>query len=350
MGRSDMSETPDSSAETDEGTTRLPVFDLLPADLLAVLILTLGVAFAVTLPGLSETPVRTVLGAFFVLFVPGYAIVSALFPETDKRPVETTADRADAAPVTLQRTVDGPERVLLSIGLSTATAGLSGFALHLSSLTLRPLTVLTPLAVVAVLSTLIAIRRRARIRPGRRFLVPYRRWVSEITARSGGSTVEVVVNVAVVVTILLASSTLGFALLFPQDGEEFTELYLLTENETGGPRMADFPNELVVDETRTVHVGVGNHERQPMNYTLLVELHRVEGNEGSLTVVSSERLARTTLRLRNNETVIRPVSVSPRMSGTQLRLTFLLYAGDPPADPRITNAYRETHLSVNVSE
>jgi len=31
------------------------------------------------------------------------------------------------------------------------------------------------------------------------------------------------------------------------------------------------------------------------------------------------------------------------------RLVYLLYRGEPPAEPRIDNAYRELHLWINVS-
>jgi len=43
-------------------------------------------------------------------------------------------------------------------------------------------------------------------------------------------------------------------------------------------------------------------------------------------------------------------TVAPTLPGERLRLVYLLYKGDPPAEPTVENAYREVHLWVNVSE
>lgn len=60
----------------------------------------------------GEGPVRYVLGAFYVLFLPGYAAVEALYPRGDEI---------------------GPlERLALSIGLSLAVVPLIGLALNYS--------------------------------------------------------------------------------------------------------------------------------------------------------------------------------------------------------------------------
>lgn len=329
-----------------DGLARLPVSVRdLPPDLSFIQVLNLGTVSAVAAPSLADTPLRTVLGAAFVLFVPGYAVVSALFPEANE-PATDGPHRPVDPP---QRSVDGVERVLLSVGLSTVIAGLSGFGLYVARLQLRPLTVLAPLTVVTVVATTVAVRRRRRIPQERRFRVPYRAWIATGRAQFEGSSATLAVNAMLALSIMLACSTLGLALLFPQDGETFTEFYLLTEDESGEFRAADYPDEFEVDETRTVHLAVGNYERRTRNYTVLVELHRVEGNGSSSTVVESERVDSTDLRLRHNETAVEPVSISPRMTGRQLRLTFLLYAEAPPPDPRIANAYRETHLWINVS-
>lgn len=37
------------------------------------------------------------------------------------------------------------------------------------------------------------------------------------------------------------------------------------------------------------------------------------------------------------------------MEGERLRLAFLLYQNEPPAQPTVDNVYRELHLWVNVS-
>jgi uncharacterized membrane protein len=334
-----------SSTESSAGYLPISVWKP-PADLLIVLIINIATIVAVAVPQFAVAPLRTVIGAVFVLAVPGYAVVSALFPEANERTVAAAGTSGSPSQVN----VDDVERIVLSIALSAVIAGISGFGLHLSSFRLRPLIVLAPLTAVTVLATVVAVRRRRQLPAERRFRVSYR--ISSVVRRTrlGESSAEIVVNGLLVLSIVLASSTLGFALLFPQDGERFTEFYLLAEDETGDLRAAGYPDELAFNETRTVHAAVENHEQRVENYTLLVELHRVKRDDSSATIVESERLSSTTLQLRHNETVVEPVPVTPRMTGNRLRLAFLLYRDAPPENPRISNAYRKTYLWINVSE
>ena len=78
-------------------------YDLLVCSLLAMLLIVL-VLLA------PNNIVRQVLGLVFVLFLPGYAATTALFPENDQ--------------------IDGIERVALSFGLSIAIVPLIGLALN----------------------------------------------------------------------------------------------------------------------------------------------------------------------------------------------------------------------------
>ncbi|MEF8843738.1 MAG: DUF1616 domain-containing protein, partial [Haloarculaceae archaeon] len=50
------------------------------ADLVAAVALTLSAVLATLVPPLADTPLRAVFGFGFVLLVPGYALVAALFP------------------------------------------------------------------------------------------------------------------------------------------------------------------------------------------------------------------------------------------------------------------------------
>ncbi|WP_411713889.1 DUF1616 domain-containing protein [Natronomonas sp.] len=54
----------------------------------------------------------------------------------------------------------------------------------------------------------------------------------------------------------------------------------------------------------------------------------------------------------HNETWIeeRNITVSDELTGTDLRLSFLLYDGDVPAQPTRENAYRNLHLWISVED
>jgi hypothetical protein len=75
-----------------------------PADLVAAVVLTLSAVAATLLPPLADTPLRAVLGFGFVLFVPGYALVAALFPDGG------TAARSPPTNGSRSRSARGPRR------------------------------------------------------------------------------------------------------------------------------------------------------------------------------------------------------------------------------------------------
>lgn len=149
---------------------------------------------------------------------------------------------------------------------------------------------------------------------------------------------------------MLAVGSVAYAVAVPKQGESFTEFYLLTENETGGLVAADYPTDFVRGESKPVVIGIGNHEHRRLNYTVVVELQRVQVQNNSTTVLDARELRRfRTPPLADNETWRTTYNVTPTLTGQRLRLVFLLYRGGPPAEPRVDNAYRELHLWVNVS-
>jgi uncharacterized membrane protein len=129
----------------------------LPADLAAVIalvVLTLGVVF---LPVVSETPLRIILGLPFVLFIPGYAFIAALFPEAGSGPVDSDAD-ADDDPE--ERGIDGIERVALSFGLSIAVVPLIGLVLNFTPWGIRLVPIMLAVSGFTLVATAIAAVRR----------------------------------------------------------------------------------------------------------------------------------------------------------------------------------------------
>jgi uncharacterized membrane protein len=135
----------------------------------------------------------------------------------------------------------------------------------------------------------------------------------------------------------------------PKQGESFTEFYLLTESPDGELVADGYPTEFTAGESRELVVGVGNQEHQDMEYTVLVELHRVEIENNSTRILDRERLRTFEAQVAHNETWQRQHSVTPELTGERLRLTYMLYRGAPPGTPTADNAYRELHLWVNVT-
>jgi uncharacterized membrane protein len=335
----------------------------LPADLAAVVALVGITAAVVFLPVVSETPLRLVLGLPFVLFVPGYAFIAALFPEAGT--FETSEDEAgDEEHADDQEGIDGIERVALSFGLSIAVVPLIGLVLNFTPWGIRLVPIMVSVSLFTLASTAVAARRRWDLDPEDRFAVPWRAWVAGARAElfEPDSRTDAALNVLLVVSILLAVGSVGYAVAVPQQGEAFTEFYLLTETEDGELVADDYPTEFTQGEGESLVVGIGNHEHEPMQYSVVVALQEVrivnestnnatdtEGGNVSVVVEQEEELRRFQTQVAHNETWHLQHNVTPTMTGERLRLTYLLYKGEAPEEPTAENAYRELHLWVNVT-
>jgi len=335
----------------------------LPADLAAIVVTVLLTAVVVFAPVVSETPPRVVLGLPFVLFVPGYAFIAALFPEAGTFETSEDAESFGEEEVGDREGIDGIERVALSFGLSIAVVPLIGLVLNFTPWGIRLVPIMVSVSLFTLASTAVAARRRWELDPEDRFAVPWREWVA--SARSElfepGSRTDAALNVLLIASILLAVGSVGYATAVPQQGESFTEFYLLTENEDGELVADDYPTEFTQGESESLVVGIGNQEHQPESYTVVVALQEVRienestgtatenGGNVTVTVVDEQELRRFRTQVAHNETWHLQHNVTPTMTGERLRLTYLLYIGEAPAEPTADNAYRELHLWVNVS-
>lgn len=330
---------------TTESTLPTPgVFGTVPADLAAVLALTVATVVLVVVPELRAPRVRTVLGLLFVLFAPGYAAVAALFPERAHATEDETKRGLSSG------SVGGIERLALSLGMSVAIVPLFALVLNVTPLPFDLESVLTVLGGFTTTVTVVAIRRRTALPAARRFRIPYRRWIRSVGAEfSTGSPMDAVPVLIVVASLLVAGVGLSQTVAPPQNAETYTEFYLLGGTEDGVGTTTNYTTNLTSGEEHSIVVGIGNQERQPTDYTVIVRLQRMHQQENVSTPVASEVLTRSETTVTANETVERRITYTPDTTGERLRLQFLLYRGAVPATPSADTAYREVHLWVSVS-
>jgi uncharacterized membrane protein len=216
---------------------------------------------------------------------------------------------------------------------------------------IRLVPIVVSLSLLVVSLTAIAARRRWALPEEERLTVPWRAWLDAGRRElfEPETRTDAVLNVLLVVSLVVAVSSVGYAVAVPKQGESFSEFYLLTEEEDGELVADDYPTEFVAGESRSLVVGIGNQEHQTTAYTVVVELNRVQIQNNSSRVLDEERLRTFETRLAHNETWQRRHTVTPDMTGENLRLTYLLYRGDAPQNPTTANAYRELHLWVNVT-
>lgn len=316
-----------------------------PADLVCSAVFALA-AVAVSVWSMP-TAVTVAVGLPFLLFVPGYAVTVALFPRR-------RADATDSDPEDDHGGLSPFERVVLAVVTSVALAVVVGVNLDHTTWSIRLPTVVGVLAAVTVGATGIGFARRYWFGRGVGLGIGFRssrgpRPASEGTRdepRSlpdgGPSVATVVVAVAVVTALVSVSMVAGTN----QRGERYTEFGLLTENEAGELVATGHPTELSVGEPTTFHFAITNEERRTVDYTVVVQLSVVEPGGD---VASRTPLERFDERLAAGETVRHEHTVTPTVAGDDLRLTYLLYRGEPPERPTDSNAYRDLHLWVDVA-
>ena len=322
----------------------------LPADLAAVCFAVFATGFSVFTPVISETPLRVIVGLPFVLFVPGYAFIAALFPEAGTGP----ASEEEGAEVEMGEDgsgIDGIERVALSFGTSIAIVPLIGLVLNFTPFGIRLTPIVVSVGGFTLIATAVAARRRSDLPEDERFAVPYKQWLAAGRSElfEPDTRTDAALNVLLAISVVIAVSSVGYAVAVPKQGESFSEFYLLTESDDGELVADGYPTEFTQGEPQSLVVGVSNQEHEPVNYTAIVAIQRVQVQNNSTNVLESSRLDRWEVSLQDNETWQRPHTVAPQMTGTELRLTYFLYKGDAPATPTTENAYRELHLWVNVT-
>ncbi|MBX0297803.1 DUF1616 domain-containing protein [Haloarcula nitratireducens] len=327
----------------------------LPADLVAVVAVIVFVNTVVYLPGIRETPIRAGLGLAFVLFIPGYTLIAALFPEASVSPLLTddpaTDDFTESDDNDVASGIDGIERVALSFGLSIAVVPLIGLVLNFTPWGIRLVPIMVAVSGVSLILTAVAASRRWAVPPEDRFQVPYQEWAGAARAElfEPATRTDTMLNVVLIGSVLLATGSVGFAITNPTQGESFSEFYLLTENETGELVADDYPTELERGQSRTLTVGIGNHEHERVNYTVVAELQQVTIVNNSTRVQEANELRRFQAVVGDNETWHRQHTITPQMTGDRLRLQYLLYKGEPATPLNRSAAYREVHLWVNVT-
>ena len=249
--------------------------------------------------------VRLLLGLAVALFCPGYAVQMALFPR--------------------RNTLDGAERLALSVGISLALVPLLALMLDLLPWGIGLETAVGAEAGVTLLASGLAWARWRRLPPGERWEwnIPW----ADITGASEPLP-RFWLGIGLVLVLVLGLIFLLTVAQLARWGEPVTEFYLLgPEGQAGG-----YPHRSVVGEPVTVTVGIVNRERVPVEYRLEVaDGERLLGQAGPV-------------RLSPGAAYEGPVSFIPARPGDRVRVTFLLYRNGLPVP------YRTLWLWLEVEE
>lgn len=320
---------------------------LLPSDVVAAVVVTI-LADVVVIVGAPRS-VGLGAAAALLFFLPGYAIVAALYPGA------TPDDDAHGhGGIVLS------ERIALSFGASVAAVAvlglvawqvgswMTGTASTGTGITRG--TTLLLLTLLVIVGCAVATVRRLRRPPSDRFSVSATDWIDAgRSAVAGGETrTDRLLSVALAGSVLLAAGALGYAVATPVDAEQYTSAAILTEADDGELVAGDYPSDLTAGESAELVLELGNHEGVDTTYTTVVQLERVETAGGETTVTEARELDRLSVTVPAGETRTVPHDVTPELSGEDLRLSYYVYRGDAPADPSASSAYRHVYLRLSV--
>lgn len=311
-----------------------------------VILVYLAVVDVTILSGATPPVVRAFLGIPLLLFLPGYAVTAALFPRAVDR--LRTADHHRAFGTATDGALLPGERLALSFGTSLAVLPLLGLVHGVTGIGYSPQILVGLLNTVILLGLALGVARRLQTPRRDRVAFAPGTWPAKVKARlTSRSQFDTVLLVGLVVVMVVATSGLSYALVSPGDGETYTTVKLLTENESGDLVTDGYPEELSPGESASLVLGVENHENAQTSYTVVTELQSVREENGSTTVLKESELGRTSQTVPAGDTWYNERSVTPDLAGERLRLVFLVYRGEPADDPEISNAYRYVHVSFS---
>ncbi len=101
-------------------------------------------------------------------------------------------------------------------------------------------------------------------------------------------------------------------------------------------------------EQQELQATITNQEHDERTYTTVVLLQRVSDDGTDVTVRESTEVDRRTATVPDGVAHRQSLEITPTMRGNDLRLTVLLYDGEPPAEPTADNAYRVARLPIEV--
>ena len=213
---------------------------------------TLVTLAAIYLPVVNETFLRSAFGLGMVLFVPGYALIAALF-----------SGKKDITVI---------ERVALSFGLSIAVTPLIGLALNFTPWGIQLDSIAICLAAFTFLGVIAAIYRRRELRPEERFPVDFLnayRAVKVGLFPVGEGRADRTLTFLLLLAILTSLAAFVYVIAVPNEGEKLTEFYLL------GPdgKAEGYPEQFRLGDAKPIVVGLANHEYRNVTYDLIVALN-----------------------------------------------------------------------------
>ena len=313
-------------------------FNKYPIDLITCLTLSIILLPIVLLD--IQGPIRTILGLPYILFIPGYVLIFALFPTK-----KTT------------KGIDKIERIALSFGMSITTS-LIGLGLNYTPWGITQNSTMISIFLFIIILGIIGYYRWLKTKTEKRFIIKL-----NIKLPKGENKTDQALTYILIITIIIALTLLVYVIVTPKTGEKFTEFYIL-----GAEGIADqYPRNLSTGENATVIIGIVNHEYKTINYTTEIWLINQSTTNNETIIHNMWFLDKINIKLKHRDVNIeekwkpqweQQYNFSITKKGN-FKLAFLLYNKNTEeynkyqdyqniSEEKIKKAYRSLHLWLNI--
>lgn len=255
-------------------------------------------------------PLTWAVGVPFLLVYPGYAVVSAAFPE---RP-------GSQRPATVARTEPATKpgwigRLALSLATSAVVVALVVVVLSQAA-AIRLVPVVSAVLAVTLVAVAVAFGRRRSLDPDYR-AAPLAAFADRFEAsETDRSTVALLIA-----ALLLVGAVAAIGGVAPQE-QQFTESSLLTEDANGDLVADGYPTTFVAGEGHPLTLAIENNEYRPVTYEVVVLAQDVSA-DGSVT--AERRLDSFAVTTDHGERRVVERNIVPTTTGDDVRLRFHIY-------------------------
>ena len=274
-------------------------------DILIVTLLAIFCLVAVVTSELNNIYIRIVFEYSMILFLPGYALTTFIFPRNKDLKIM--------------------KRLVLSFLFSIAITLF--FSLILIIITSE--TILTSILIFNSLFVLViqpaSLFRRKQVSEKFDYDLTEFLKSSKLSFKAKFQR-DKVNSVILVIFIVLIVSMAAYVILSPKNDENYTEFYILGS----GGNAYNYPTNLTVNQTGIVYVGIVNHEGSNVTYEMNVRL-------------DNNTLSTQNITLQKNEQREIPYSFMVTNPGQNQKLEFFLYKL-----PDGKNVYRYLSLQIDV--
>jgi uncharacterized membrane protein len=274
----------------------------------------------------KTTAIRVILGLPFLLFFPGYLLVSILF---------------------IKAAMGRIERIGLSISMSFAIVGLIGFGLNYTPWGIQLVSILYSITGFIFLASIVALIRIGRTTKINKFTTVFTFRLSDLSHNY--------ISIILVLSVICVLGVLCYSIAVPKTGEKFTEFYILGMNGDAQNYPSEYfmrdgvvaeviYNDGILDANHglgAINLAISNQEDQTKIYYVKLT---VDGQPTNIELDGVNNIEIGPIELRQGEKWERAIGILPQHLGDNQKVELSLFMDSQNI------AYNSLHFWINVKQ